>query len=182
MHKSGAPSLAAGRQIRVLLRDEGLDDEQVLEWEQEEGVEFIVGACRRTTSSSISCARCTKNGSHPSWFRLANAYAPALSARVLFQTGRRLGLSEEQVWKLLDLASGWRGPPGRLRVHPGVGGVPEAEHRDAEAPSHGQALVSPDAGSSVRTGFVGVLVRTLECLSGGSAEAAALVAMGDVRR
>ena len=33
--------MAEGRQIRVLLRDEGLDNEQVLEWVQEEGVEFI---------------------------------------------------------------------------------------------------------------------------------------------
>ncbi len=56
MHKSGAPSLLSlppsarargprhdGGQadIRVFLRDEGLDDEQVLEWVQEEGVEFI---------------------------------------------------------------------------------------------------------------------------------------------
>ena len=30
-----------GRQIQVFLRDEGLDNEQVLEWVQEEGVEFI---------------------------------------------------------------------------------------------------------------------------------------------
>ncbi len=48
-------------------------------------------------------------------FRLANAYAPALSAKMLFQAGRRLGLSEAQVWRLLDLESGGEDLPDAFR-------------------------------------------------------------------
>ena len=51
-------------------------------------------------------------------FRLANAYAPAVSARLLFRAGRRLGLTEAQVWHLLDLESGGEDLPDAFRTIP----------------------------------------------------------------
>ncbi len=51
-------------------------------------------------------------------FRLANAYAPALSARLLFRAGRKAGLSEAQVWALMDLESGGEDLPDAFRSIP----------------------------------------------------------------
>ncbi len=51
-------------------------------------------------------------------FRLPNAYAPGLSARLLFQAGRKLGLQEEHVWELLELESGGEDLPDAFRSIP----------------------------------------------------------------
>ncbi len=51
-------------------------------------------------------------------FRLANAYAPGLSARLLFQAGKKVGLTEAQVWELLDLESGGEDLPDAFRSIP----------------------------------------------------------------